>query len=195
MKTMTTIHESSTTLTRDLARDLDRHFDEVVTGYQRQLFVFAYGMSGCSQDAEEVVQDVFVRAHRALKSYEADRIRGLALQAWLFRICLNLTRNRHRKKQVQTVELLGDGPIGGVKSDPTADEYRKIEDAREMQEMLLGLPNRYRSAVLLRHVNELSYPEIAAALDQPEGTVKSNVHRGVEMLRRRLSAAQEESNE
>jgi RNA polymerase sigma-70 factor (ECF subfamily) len=179
-------------LKRGLARDLDRHFDGLVTTYQRPLFAFAYRMSGCPRDAEEVVQDVFVRAYRALKSYETDRILAMAIQPWLYRICLNLSRNRGRKQRVRTVELIGEGPAPRGHADPTADGYEGKEAAREMQSLVLNLPVRYRAAVVLKHVNDLSYAEIAAALDQPEGTVKSNVHRGLEMLRRSLLAAQEE---
>jgi RNA polymerase sigma-70 factor, ECF subfamily len=73
---MSTSKSETSRMQRDLARDVDRHFEAVVVAYQQPLFAYAYRMSGCRQDAEEVVQDVFVRAYRALKTYEPDRIRA-----------------------------------------------------------------------------------------------------------------------
>ena len=81
-------HEGS--LETDLARDLDGSFERLVLAYQDRLYAFALRFCGNREDAEEVAQDAFVRAYRALKTYPADRVRALALRAWLYRIALNV---------------------------------------------------------------------------------------------------------
>ena len=170
-------------LTQDLARDLDRHFDDLVVTFQQPLFAYAYRTSGCRQDAEEVTQDVFIRAYRALREYEPERIRSLAVRAWLFQICINQIRNKHRRARVSTTELPDDlGQTDGP-SDPVAHSYQRSEDGKAMAELVNRLPAKYRTPVILRFVNDLSYPEISEALGQPEGTVKSSVHRGLKLLR------------
>src|SRR5262245_21888208 len=77
-----------------LAIDLDGAFAQLVLSYQRRLFGFALRLCGSPQDAEEVAQDAFVRAYRALAAYPEDRVRTLRLGAWLTQIALNVVRNR-----------------------------------------------------------------------------------------------------
>ena len=177
-------------LLKDLARDLDAHFEQLVLLYQRPLYTFALRMTGCSQDAEEVTQDAFVRAYRALQGYQPDRIRELAVQAWLYRITLNVARNRSKRimPRVSSTDQ-GDAPPIRDPGASVAETYEDIETSHEMELLLTSLPDRYRAAVVLRFINDLSYSEIAETLEQPVGTVKSNVHRGIAMLRQALDAA------
>ena len=77
--------------------------------YQDRLFSYALRLTARREDAEEVAQDAFVRAYRALATYPAERIRGLALRPWLYRITLNVARNRFRGKKLRTVSL--DHPV------------------------------------------------------------------------------------
>src|SRR5437660_5426440 len=93
--------ERTDSLTNDLAADLDAAFESLVRTFQDRLFSFARRLSRNREDAEEVTQDTFVRAYRALKTYPGDRIRALALQAWLYRITLNVARNRLRGKRAR----------------------------------------------------------------------------------------------
>lgn len=191
---METTSETLKDLQRGLARDLDGHFEQLVLCFQRPLFVFVHRMSGCPEDAEEVVQDAFVRAYRALTAYDGDRVRSLSMQAWLYRICLNLLRNKTKRRRVVTEQLVEDRHEGRDASpDPIAVEFQQKERSREMHQAIATLPPKYRSAVLLRYMNDLSYAEIAYALSQPEGTVKSNVHRGLGLLRQTLDGLQGET--
>lgn len=174
-----------------LAADLDGTFERVVLTYQGRIFAFALGLCGDRRDAEEIAQDAFVRAYGALRGYDAARIRALALRPWLYRIALNVARNRARGKRPALVPLEPDDPT----DRPTtpflvADEREHPEAQAERRELgaalgvlVLALPARYRAAVILRHVEGLPYPEVAAILEQPLGTVKANVHRGVQRLR------------
>ncbi len=171
-----------------LADDLDACFEQLVLTYQDRLYAFALSFSGNAQDAEEITQDTFVRAYRALADYEPDRVRALALKTWLYKITLNVARNRARGRRLQLAPLEITGESAGWELAAAADErpehvLARGERRQELRTLLAHLPERYRAAVVLRYVQDLEYVEIARVLDQPVGTVKSNVHRGVKLLR------------
>jgi RNA polymerase sigma-70 factor, ECF subfamily len=167
-------------LAEGLSRDLDAQFEQLVLAYQDRLFGFALRWSGRAADAEDTVQDAFVRAYRALKTYPEDRRRSLQVRPWLYRITLNVIRNSARGQR-PTVELDGQLPAApGEQPEPLAEA---AERSRELAHLVAQLPDRYRTAVVLRHVQGLPYAEIATMLDQPVGTSKANVHRGLRLLR------------
>ena len=174
-------------LVERLAADLDGVFEDVVVEHQQALFAFVAGLCGDPGRAEEVVQDAFVRAHRALRGYPADRIRALALRPWLFRIALNALRNSLRGRHLQLV--LVETPPDGVdpSAGPEGEALRAAERGRLLR-ALASIPEEQRAAVLLRYAHDLSYPRIAEVQGRPLGTVKSDVHRGIEALRRRMGA-------
>jgi len=191
-------HEGS--LEADLARDLDGSFERLVLTYQDRLYAFALRFCGNREDAEEVAQDAFVRAYRALKTYPAERVRTLALRAWLYQIVLNVARNRYRRKRHRTVSLEsasrsmdGREPHGAAFDPPANAEDRpdrRFERGREradMASLVAALPPRFRDALILRYVEGLPIAEVAAVLKQPLGTAKSNVHRAINALRHSLS--------
>jgi RNA polymerase sigma-70 factor (ECF subfamily) len=170
------------TLTLELANDLDGHFETMVIVYQERIYRFALRLAGNSQDAEEIAQDAFVRAYRALKQYPRERVQSLTLRPWLYQICLNVFRNRVRRRSFQVMPLDGDLYAGSERERP--ERVAEIaEGNRELAHRLATLPERYRAAVILRHIEELGIAEIATVLKQPEGTVKSNIHRGMQQLR------------
>ena len=182
-------------LRRGLARDVDGAFEGLVRAYQDRLYLFALRFTGCPPDAEEVVQDAFVRAYRALTAYPREQRATLEIKAWLFQIVLNVARNRARRRRPRTVPLdAPDGESHGYR-EPAADQREQperraeaSERGRELSALVVALPERYRAPVILRHVNDLSYDEVATLLGQPVGTVKSNVHRGIRLLRDKLAA-------
>ena len=181
-------------LEADLARDLEGCFERLVREYQDRLFSFAHRLTGSPEDAEEIAQDAFVRAYRALKTYPAERIRALRLKAWLYQITLNVARNRlrgRRQKFVSIDERDEDGRPGWEpEDDPEGRPDSRLEVRRrrtDIATLVAGLPERYRSALILRYMEGLRLEEVAAVLKQPLGTVKSNVHRAVNALRLALS--------
>jgi RNA polymerase sigma-70 factor, ECF subfamily len=181
-------------LRRALATNLDGCFEQLVMHYQERMFAFALRIAGNRQDAEEIAQDTFVRAYRALAGYGTVQIETLALRAWLYQIALNVFRNRVRGHRLQLVPL--DDDDGAPLHEPAGDEreqpalvYERAERRRELGAIVAALPERYRVAVVLRHIEGFGYGEAAALLGQPVGTVKSNVHRGVELLRKALADA------
>lgn len=174
-----------------LAHDRGRGFEHVVVAYQRRLYAFALRLSGSPRDAEEIAQDAFVRAYRAIERYPAERVRALALRPWLYQIALNVWRNRARVRRLPSVPL--DDPETGAPLDIEDDARlrpdvtaERDERQRELAALLTTLPAHFRAAVILRHVEGLSYRELAGILGQPEGTVKAHVHRGTKLLREAL---------
>lgn len=180
-----------------LAANLDGCFERLVLSYQDRLYGFALRISGNRQDAEEIAQDAFVRAYRALAGYDRAKIEALAIRPWLYQITLNVFRNRVRRHQLSLVpldELRQDAdrePSGNEHEQPES-VFERTEHARELSGIVATLPERYRVAVVLRHIEGFCYGEVAELLHQPVGTVKSNVHRGVQLLRQALSGALQE---
>ena len=158
----------------------DGVFERLVHDHQDQIFALGLALTGNRHDAEEVAQDTFLRAYRALATYTPERVRELKQKAWLHRIAVNVVRNRTRGLRPRLVELNGNEPARGA--SPEEDALRRIE-IDELASRVSALPARYREALVLRHVQDLSYAEVSEALGQPVGTVKSNVHRGLKMLR------------
>ena len=173
-----------------LAVDLDGAFESLVLGHQDRLFTIAHRIGGDRSDAEELVQDTFVRAYRAMDGYPTARIRELRLRGWLTTILLNAGRNRSRVHRVSTVELVFEPG-----SEPAADPLTRRDERETWARLLAGLTPAQRTAVVLRHVDGLSYAEIAEAVGRPEGTVKAHVHRGLAALRTALVAAERRERE
>jgi RNA polymerase sigma factor (sigma-70 family) len=183
-------HPADVDLAARLASDLDTSFEALVLAHQDRLFTIAYRISGDRPDAEELVQDTFVRAYRALTGYPPARVRDLRLRGWLTTILLNAGRNRSRVRRVSTVELVFEPG-----SEPAADPLTRRDERETWERLLAGLTPAQRTAVVLRHVDGLSYAEIAEAVGRPEGTVKAHVHRGLAALRVALVAAERRERE
>jgi len=167
-------------------------FERIVDEYQRRLYGFALRMTGNREDAEEIVQDSFVRAFRALGKMTDQQRRELRLQPWLYTITLNVTRNRLRSKRPTNVALDSladpDALLNSTQEGPEQPEaiVERGADMVLVEHALLQLPMHLRAAATLRFIEGRSHPEIAEILNQPIGTVKSHVHRAVRILRRIL---------
>ena len=171
-------------LTRALARDLDGSFERLVLAHQDRLYTIALRMLGDSRDAEEVTQDALVRAYRALGSYDAQRILDLQLRPWLTTIVLTQPLDGDDERPGPATRL--------ISSDRTGSPHDAVihrESARRWASLVGGLPSHYRTAIVLRHVDGLSYAEMSIALGRPEGTLKAQVHRGLALLRAALERA------
>ncbi len=169
-----------------IANDLDGAFPDLVRDMQHGIYSGVRRMVPSSADAEDITQETFIRAYRALGGYSSDRIRELNLPGWLWTIALNLCRNaaRTRSRRPRTVELDRDAFFTG--RGPEA-EVVEADENRRWSELLEGLPSAQRTAVVLRHVVGLTYQEISVATGRPQGTVKADVHRGITKLQEVLS--------
>ncbi|HEY4189094.1 MAG TPA: RNA polymerase sigma factor [Candidatus Limnocylindrales bacterium] len=174
-------------LTESLARDLDASFEALVRAHADRCYSIALRVLGNPHDAEEVAQDALVRAYRAIAGYPADRIRALRLRPWLATIVVNLCRNRTRRRAPSSASLDPLIDLGIEPTAPAADEPSNLAaraaDRERLAALLATLPDRYRIPIVLRHVDDLSYAELAEVLGRPEGTLKAQVSRGLAMLR------------
>lgn len=176
-----------------LATDLDAAFEQLVLAHQDRLYSIALRLLRNHADAEEVAQDALVRAYRALGSYTPERIRDLQLRPWLATILVNLCRNRARRRLPATTALDHHDDSHAARVDPrlvALDPRESPHEAALRQEaagqwagLLADLPDRHRIPVVLRHVDGLSYDEMAVVLGRPAGTLKAQVHRGLAELR------------
>lgn len=183
-------------LSAALAVDLDGNFARLVEIYQDRLYAFAWRLSGNPQDAEEIIVDALVRAYQALARYDSERRQALALRAWLYQITLNVFRNRVRGRRLHIVPChLTEATAALDVADEAAARPDAVLARAELRQrlatLLAELPERERVGVVLRHIQGFGYDEIAAVVNQPVGTVKAYVHRGLRRLRQALGTYEE----
>jgi RNA polymerase sigma-70 factor, ECF subfamily len=159
---------------------LDERFESEVMPHARALYGSALRLTRNPQDAEDLVQETLLRAYRGFAGYRPNSNARAWLYTILHRVRTDLLRKRGRSPQ--TTELTDDGP--GV-----APEHEALLTAgnEDVQRALVEVPEVFRSALVLRDVEEFSYDEIAGILGVPVGTVMSRIHRGRAALRRLLA--------
>ncbi len=165
------------------ARQGPQEYRALVERYQVRIYNLIYRMVGNPQDAEDLALEVFWRFYRSLDRFQA----GAPVYPYLYRIATNLCLT-HLKARRTLAEPLLDADLV-----PAPEGHPEVEQQRREQEAALGgaiqsLPPRLRAALLLRHVEDLSYQEIAAALEVPLGTVKTWLFRARQTLIERLKA-------
>lgn len=163
-------------LTTALASDLDRSFPRLVEEMGPGLYWGLRRLCGDHGEAEDLTQETFIRAYRSLGDFDRQRFDDLRLGPWMWTIALNLGRNhlRTRSRRPTFVEMHGH-------EHPHQDP--DPPDARAWDGRFAALNRNQRTAVVLRHVVGLGIVEISESTGRPEGTVKADIHRGLEKLR------------
>ena len=167
-------------------------FEMVALPLMDQVFTTALYLTRDRAEAEDLVQETYLRAFRFWKRFEP----GTNCRAWLLTIAHNLFRNRYRERQkttrdVEFDERLFDAESQGTGSGESTDPERLLLAQlldEEVAQALRALPPDYLEAVLLVDVQELSYEEAAAAMECPVGTVRSRLSRGRRLLHTALLA-------
>lgn len=171
-----------------LARDLDDAFPTLVEEFADGLYSGVRRLAPGRADAEDLVQETFLRAYRALGSYGPERIRSLKLSPWLWTIALNLCRSAARRRTRRVTEVALEAASGTATSpDDTAADAVTASMEAVWRRRLDALSTAQRTAVVLRHVVDLPYADIAEVTGRPIGTTKADVHRGIEQLRRLMA--------
>jgi RNA polymerase sigma-70 factor (ECF subfamily) len=157
-------------------------FDRLVERYAARTFRMIRAEVRDASEAEDLVQETFLRAFVALPKFRFDA----QFYTWLYRIMLN-TIKQHQRKTARRYELNAKAHRK-MEHGMAADAVLEVEEARaEVQRALADLPEKYRTAVLLREWAELTYAEIAQILECPIGTVDSRIARARHMLAERLA--------
>lgn len=167
---------------RCLSGDADA-YEALVERYGGRVYNVALRITHDPDAARDCAQDAFIRAYRALHQYDP----AYPFGPWLFRITTNASLNfiqRGRGREI-TVEEFPDDPEP-VEAGPELSAVRK-EDVQEVLDAMALLPPAYRAALTLRHMQQLSYQEVADALGIPLGTVKTHLHRARAALKTTLA--------
>lgn len=172
-------------------------FNEIVDRYHARVFSLAQNVLRNRADAEEIAQDTFVRAYRALPKFRGDS----SLATWLYRIAMNLSRNRYwyfrRRRRHDAVSLEHEWgeekgtsfanfiaeETAGPRRDATQNEFQAL-----VEKCMSALDPNYREILSLRNGLDLPYEEIARLLDLKVGTVKSRIARARDTLRRLIAS-------
>ncbi|HUX01701.1 MAG: sigma-70 family RNA polymerase sigma factor [Phycisphaerae bacterium] len=182
---------TDTELVRRVVQGDSSAFGPIVQRYQDRIYNTVYRMVGSAEDAQDLAQDVFVKAYENLAGFQGTS----SLYTWLFRIAVNASLSHRRKRKgIRMVNLGGgeDGPgapgDGWPDRDPPNPAGRMVaaETETQVQHALDGLDEEYRTVVVLRDVQHCDYREIAEIVGVPTGTVKSRLHRARLLLRDKL---------
>jgi RNA polymerase sigma-70 factor (ECF subfamily) len=161
-------------------------FDVLVARWEDRVRGAAYRFLSSDDEARDVAQETFLKAYRGLASFK----REARFSSWLYQIATNLCRDRLRRRktrpQVSLEALEETGPVI-VETRPGAHERLvELDLAEAVRRAIHALPEEQREVVILKEYQELTFLEIAHALDVPVSTVKTRLYRGLVQLRQRL---------
>ncbi|CAM4015962.1 RNA polymerase sigma factor SigW [Cohnella lubricantis] len=174
-----------------LARKGDqRAFAEIVDLYKDKLYHLAYRMMNNRQEAEDIVQECFLRVYKHLDRYDENQ----KFSTWIYRIATNLCIDRLRKRKptysldAESSEHEGLDGYAMMPSDDRTPESEMLlsETQRIIREAIETLPPKYKSVIVLRYLQDMSLQEISEVMGMPVTTVKTRVHRGREYMRKKL---------
>ncbi|MBN1488844.1 MAG: RNA polymerase sigma factor [Phycisphaerae bacterium] len=160
-------------------------FDALIDEFSPRLYGYLYRLTGSRHEAEDLLQDVFVRVVKQIGRYTHD----WRFEGWLFRIATNLVRDRIRKAARGATLIAGDAtdvfrtvPASLDGTDP-AWQMETAEQIDQLQWALGQLSASEREVIMLRHFSELSFKEVAELMGTPMGTALARAHRGLQRLR------------
>ncbi len=185
------VDASDLSLVRRVQRGERGAYDLLVLKYQHKVVKLVMRYLRNPADAEDVAQEAFVKAYRALPQFRGDS----AFYTWLYRIAINTAKNalaaRERNPVSYELDLQGNDEssdmVSRLKDPETPEGLALTEEIRDTVNHAIGeLPEDLRTAIVLRELEGMSYEEIAASMDCPVGTVRSRIFRAREAIDRRL---------
>ena len=187
--------ETDEQLVRKAQDDDERAFGELVHRYEAKVYSLALKMLRNPEDAEDVLQDTFLRAYRGIKSFQGNS----TISTWIYRITANSALMRLRRKQLPTVSIDDaderEAPINIADWAPgPAEQLLTKETQQAMNDAVESLPPEFRQVFVLRDVEEMSNSEVAEILDLSVAAVKSRLHRARLKVRDRLATYFSEPN-
>jgi len=173
---------------RALAGDREA-FGEVVRRWERKIYALAYGILGSVEDARDASQETFIAAYRNLQGFRGEA----KVSSWLHRIAVNQSISRQRRARVRAetgledeVESSGEGLLSTRAGESPARVSESKQRAEAVRRAVASLPQELREVVLMKEFEELTFQEIADALQVPLSTVKSRLYTALRQLRLRL---------
>lgn len=149
----------------------EQGFNELVSRYQKRTYWIVRQVVSSHEDADDVVQDVFVRVHNSLKSFRGDA----SFYTWLYRIATNLALNALRKKRIKEFIRFEDAPDYATVSDLQADQpVLQTEYENILRRAIDLLPPKQKLVFTMRYYDALSFAEMASILRKSEGGLKAN---------------------
>ncbi len=155
-------------------------FGELVRIHQTSIFNVCYRMTGERREAEDLAQEAFIRAYERIGTFDIERPFG----PWMRRVAANVCLNHLSAQKPEEAEL--DDEREAVNAPSTEASREVQEEAERIRMALASLPSHYRAVIELRHYQELSYDEIAAAMKIPLSAVKSHLFRARKLLAEKL---------
>ena len=161
----------------------ERAFNELVLKYRKAIYLTAVGLISDRDEAEDIAQDVFVKAYESLGTFRGDS----AVYTWLYRITVNLCLNRLRRRKVRS--FFGLETIAQTMAAPETDEPAELAELNaKLRKAILELPEKQRIVFILRHFRELPHAEIAEIMDRDVGTIKANYFQAIQKLKKKLGS-------
>lgn len=181
-----------------LATNLDIYYELLVAKYINQLCNYLKYKGVGLLDAEDIVIEVFERAYLRLKGYPVQQLQELKLRSWLYKITDNLYINYvTRRKPLASVSLetSEENPLQDIGDDSSVQPdslLESVEMRKELEDLVRALPNNFREVIYLHFFADLTYQEIAYIFNQKASTVRTNVSRGLRVLRQMLEKQRNE---
>ena len=169
-------------LVREFRGGNERAFNELVLRHRRSVHATIAGMVGNSDDAEDLTQDVFVRAYQSIGGFRGDS----AFYTWLYRIAVNLSLNALRQRKARTFFGLEQVQQTVSYAERPDEELERAELSTHARSAIARLPEKQRAVFILRYFQRLPHAEIAKIMDRDEGTIKANYFQAVRKLRKAL---------
>jgi len=182
--------ETDSTLINQAKSGDAQAYDKLLNKYRNSVYNLVYRMVRDVEEAEDLTQEAFIKAFNSLAQFNED----YAFSTWLYKIATNNCIDFFRKRKLQTLSidkpiLYKDSEIHQEIPDPELNPEKFIlasERSSIIHEAIESLPEKYYTAIVLRHTEEKSYEEIAEVLHLPIGTVKARIFRAREMLNKAL---------
>lgn len=171
--------ETDSELIRRFQAGEQQAFNLLALRHRRAVFVTIVGLTGDADEAEDLTQETFIKAFEALGAFRGES----GFYTWLYRIAVNLSLNRLRKRKVRSFFGL-EGAAAALPADQTADAPLELgELSARLRAAIQKLPVKQRTVFILRHFQELPHAEIAEIMDRDVGTIKANYFQAVRKLR------------
>lgn len=157
-------------------------FNYLVLKHRKGIYMTAVGLLGNSQDADDIAQEVFIRAYNSIREFRGDS----AFYTWIYRITVNLCLNQLRGRKIKS--FFGLETVANLLPDTrNADAPTELDEFSTKARKAIGeLPEKQRAVFILRHFRDLSHAEIAVIMDRDVGTIKANYFQAIQKLKTKL---------